>query len=267
MPELSLPADIVVEATSPDGAVVEYTASATDLVDAVVSVICSPVSGSTFPLGTTSVSCSATDTAGNIAEGSFNVTVQDTTAPETSIDSATDGNGADLFLDPTTVSDAITVTFSSSDVNDASKFECRVDQEPFSSCTDSITYSGLLSGSHVIEVRAIDEAGNPEPRRQLSFTGRFKQPLWPHSELAGTVKTYNLQEGIENSLDSKLESVLNALDDINANNDISGVNSLEAFINAVEAQRGKKITDDQADKLTADAQAIIDELMAEIYDW
>ena len=84
-PELSLPADIVVEATSPDGAVVEYTASATDLVDAVVSVICSPVSGSTFPLGTTSVSCSATDTAGNIAEGSFNVTVQDTTVPELSL--------------------------------------------------------------------------------------------------------------------------------------------------------------------------------------
>ncbi len=80
-PVLSLPGDLVVEATSPAGATVTYTASATDDVDGSVAVTLNPASGSTFPLGTTTVNASATDAAGNAAYGSFTVTVRDTTAP------------------------------------------------------------------------------------------------------------------------------------------------------------------------------------------
>jgi len=81
-PELSLPPDFTEEATSPGGAVVNYAASALDVVDGPVAVTCDPSSGSTFPITTTNVSCSATDTAGNTATGNFNVTVQDTTGPD-----------------------------------------------------------------------------------------------------------------------------------------------------------------------------------------
>lgn len=81
-PTLTLPADITAEATSPSGAVVTFTATATDLVDGSVAVTCSPASGSTFALGTTTVQCSATDLHSNTATGSFKVTVQDTTPPE-----------------------------------------------------------------------------------------------------------------------------------------------------------------------------------------
>jgi len=81
-PALTLPANITAEATSASGAVVTYTASATDLVDGSVAVTCTPASGSTFPLGTTTVQCSATDAHGNIGHGSFTVTVQDTTPPQ-----------------------------------------------------------------------------------------------------------------------------------------------------------------------------------------
>lgn len=42
-----------------------------------VSVVCSPPSGSTFPLGTTTVTCTATDGAGNPATCAFTVTVFD----------------------------------------------------------------------------------------------------------------------------------------------------------------------------------------------
>jgi alpha-tubulin suppressor-like RCC1 family protein len=80
-PVLSLPADTSAEATGPTGSVVTWTASATDAVDGPVPVTCSTSSGSTFGLGSTGVTCTATDAAGNTATGSFTVTVEDTTAP------------------------------------------------------------------------------------------------------------------------------------------------------------------------------------------
>ena len=81
-PELSVPADLVLEATSADGAVVTFDATASDLVDGDVTVESSIASGSTLPLGETTISLTTTDAAGNVAEASFTVTVQDTTAPE-----------------------------------------------------------------------------------------------------------------------------------------------------------------------------------------
>ena len=80
-PALTLPANSTHEATSAVGATVTYSASATDIVSGSVAVTCSPLSGSTFPLGTTTINCSATDNANNTSTGSFTVTVQDTTAP------------------------------------------------------------------------------------------------------------------------------------------------------------------------------------------
>src|SRR5215212_2954056 len=84
-PELQLPSNIEKEATDASGAVVDYTATATDNVDENVQVDCKPPSGSTFPIGSTTVNCSATDAAGNEATGSFTVTItaaRDRTAPE-----------------------------------------------------------------------------------------------------------------------------------------------------------------------------------------
>jgi hypothetical protein len=74
-PALSLPANITTAATGISGAVVTYSASASDLVDGPVAVSCSPASGSTFAPGTTTVNCSATDAAGTTATGSFTVHV------------------------------------------------------------------------------------------------------------------------------------------------------------------------------------------------
>ncbi|HEV7572046.1 MAG TPA: HYR domain-containing protein [Thermoanaerobaculia bacterium] len=80
-PALSLPANITAEATGPSGAAVTYSATANDLVDGSRPVTCDHASGSTFPLGTTTVQCTATDTHNNTAHGSFTVTVRDTTPP------------------------------------------------------------------------------------------------------------------------------------------------------------------------------------------
>ncbi len=74
-PTLALPSVILVNATSAEGAVVTFTATASDPEDGALTVTCVPASGSTFVIGTTSVACSATDSANASVTGSFTVTV------------------------------------------------------------------------------------------------------------------------------------------------------------------------------------------------
>jgi hypothetical protein len=76
-PVLSLPGNLTVNATGPSGATITYTATATDIVDVTDPVTCMPASGSLFAIGTTTVTCSATDAHGNTAAPkTFTVTVE-----------------------------------------------------------------------------------------------------------------------------------------------------------------------------------------------
>jgi fibronectin type 3 domain-containing protein len=79
----NVPSDLQREANGPGGSVVTYTPpNATDALDGpIATVACAPASGSTFPLGTTTVSCSARDANGNAGTATFHVTVTDTTPP------------------------------------------------------------------------------------------------------------------------------------------------------------------------------------------
>ena len=80
-PTVTVPGNITAEATSQAGAIVTFSASATDNIDGVLSATCSPASATTFGFGTTTVTCSASDTRGNPGNASFTVTVRDTTPP------------------------------------------------------------------------------------------------------------------------------------------------------------------------------------------
>ena len=81
-PVIAQPSDVVAAAVDASGAVVAYAApGASDNVDGAVAVACAPASGSLFPLGTTPVTCSAADAAGNWASVAFAVTVVDATPP------------------------------------------------------------------------------------------------------------------------------------------------------------------------------------------
>jgi hypothetical protein len=55
---------------------VTYKVTATDEIAGALPASCRPASGSRFPIGRTTVSCSATDTSGNTATGRFTVTVK-----------------------------------------------------------------------------------------------------------------------------------------------------------------------------------------------
>jgi hypothetical protein len=76
----SIPPNQTLEATSAAGAAADFAAGATDAVG-VTALTYSSASGSTFPLGTTTVNVTAKDAAGNSTTESFTVTVLDTTAP------------------------------------------------------------------------------------------------------------------------------------------------------------------------------------------
>jgi len=76
-PVITAPADITVNATSAAGAAVNYvTPVGTDNCDVTTALTAGLASGSTFPLGTTVVTYTATDASGNEASASFNVTVE-----------------------------------------------------------------------------------------------------------------------------------------------------------------------------------------------
>lgn len=80
-PVVSVPSGVSTE--SPDGSplIVSFEVLALDNLDGVVPASCSPASGSTFALGETSVSCSATDRSGNLGQASFLVRVTRAVGP------------------------------------------------------------------------------------------------------------------------------------------------------------------------------------------
>ncbi|MFC1953606.1 PKD domain-containing protein [Chloroflexota bacterium] len=75
--------------------------------------------------------------------------------------------------------------------------------------------------------------------------------------LSDDIDTMDLSAAIENSLNASLDNAVKLLNDANQKNDVAAINVLEAFINKIEAQRGKKIPDEVADALIAKAQDII----------
>ncbi|RMB85163.1 hyalin [Streptomyces shenzhenensis] len=73
--------DRTVEATGGNGAVIDFTATAEDAVDGTLPVTCDPASGSRFPVGTTRVTCTATDSSGNTGTGTATFTVTPAPVP------------------------------------------------------------------------------------------------------------------------------------------------------------------------------------------
>ncbi len=80
-PVITVPPFRVLGAPTSAGDPVTYTVTATDQVDKTVPVTCNPPSGATFPIGTTTVNCTATDSGGRTASASFDVEVDPPDGP------------------------------------------------------------------------------------------------------------------------------------------------------------------------------------------
>ncbi len=154
LPVLTLPSNMTVEAVNASGALVSFTASASDVVDGSLAVTCLPASGSTFPLGITTVNCSATDSQNNTANGSFTVNVVDTTQPVLTLPA----NITVAALDPS----GVTVNFTAS-ANDKVDGPVAVTCSPVSgsvfivgtttvNCSATDSHSNTVSGSFTVTV-------------------------------------------------------------------------------------------------------------------
>lgn len=145
-PAVTVPADITTEATGPSGAIVNFTAFGTDAVDGDLNATCAPASGSTFPLGETTVSCEAVDLSGNTGSATFKVTVVDTTPPDVVVPpdvqvAATGPGGAVATYGPVTATDL-------------------VDGNLTPTC-DPPSGSAFPLGATTVTCSATDNAGNP----------------------------------------------------------------------------------------------------------
>jgi hypothetical protein len=168
-PVLNLPSDITAEATSSSGAIVSYVANATDDTDGAIAANCAPVSGSNFSIGNTTVTCSATDSSGNTATGSFTITVQDTTGPSII------GTPLDMIINATDSSGA-TVTYTDPTANDL------VDGSAIVSCNPT-SGSTFPFGTTTVTCSANDSTGNTD---STSFTVTVSDTTAPVITLLGT---------------------------------------------------------------------------------
>jgi uncharacterized delta-60 repeat protein len=121
-------------------------------VDAAAFAVCSsPHTTASLAEGGHTFEVRATDQAGNVdptpASRGFTV---DTIPPDTTIDAG-----------PSGLTNDATPTFSFSSEGGAT-FQCRVDSDPFATCTSPHTTATLGQGPHTFEVRATDAAGNTD---------------------------------------------------------------------------------------------------------
>ena len=186
-PVLSLPEPVVADSMSNAGRVVSYTATATDLVSGSAEVTCTPQSGSQFPIGATSVSCSASDWVPNLATGGFTVTILDRTPPTLSLPAA-------FALDATGPSGAV-ATYQAS-ATDAPRPEGSFACTPSSGSTFPI-------GTTNVSCTATDVVGN-------SAGGEFGITVRGASDQVAALRTYVQAQTMDAALKRRLLSTLNA---------------------------------------------------------
>jgi hypothetical protein len=182
-----LPWTITAQATSPAGAAVSYPATANDLVDGAVTPSCSLESGAIFPIGSTNVTCTATDAHGNSSSGSFSVVVAGAAAPTVTVPgaivvNATSPLGA-VVMYTATATDGFGATLAAS-------------------CSKA-SGSVFPIGTTTVSCTATDALGNSAAAK--TFTVTVKGVVPQLQDLLAVVRSWNARTG---SLESDLRSAI-----------------------------------------------------------
>lgn len=185
------PADISIEATSASGAAVTYVEpTAQDDVDGAVTPVCVPASGSTFALGETLVTCTATDSATNASQSTFKVTVVDTTAPLITTPVVADteaasASGAAVSYAAPTASDIVDGTDPvTCDMNSGDTFPLGLTTVH---CSSTDAHSNTASATFTVKV--IDTTAPPVPIIDT-------HPTDPTSSLLSTFTFHDTEAGV-----------------------------------------------------------------------
>jgi hypothetical protein len=155
-PEITVPADLAVTAQTAAGAVVTYIVTAFDASDGSLTPSCSPPSGALFSIGTTLVTCQATDQAGNTSTASFTVTVTistDQTLPTVSVDNPLAGASY-------SVNQFAIASFACNDEPDGSGVDSCMATVDGSAIVNGAPLPTSTAGTHTVTVTAVDHAGN-----------------------------------------------------------------------------------------------------------
>jgi hypothetical protein len=231
-PSLTTPAPITVDATSAQGAEIEYAVSATDDRDLDPSVACSPESGAMFPNGTTTVQCTASDWSGNKTSGSFQVKVigLDGMAPAITVP-------AQITVNATSPAGAV-VTYSASAVDDR-------DANPSLVCTPA-SGTTFKIGATTGQCVARDASGNES---KASFAVRVKGAPEQIADLIDKIRAIKGLAPIAPALRLSLTSVADCYIQKRKSQACTGAT---LFIAAVRLAAGRLITTAQADSIVAD---------------
>lgn len=162
-PVLQLPAGpIVVEATSPVGATVTWSATATDSEDEPDPIpTCDELSGDSFPVGDTTVTCTVTDSGGLDDVGSFVIRVVDTTDPSVVV-STTESAGTGGWFNSASNdgSPGVTVDVTTADLVGPATLTCTDNGVSVGALPAAGGSFVLGDGQHAIECTVVDGAGN-----------------------------------------------------------------------------------------------------------
>ena len=168
-PSVTCPAPVTVECTGPGGASATFTAPGADNCPGVTTA-CTPPSGSAFPLGTTAISCDATDSSGNMSAAcASSVTVADTTPPTITSVSAT----PNVLSPPNHRLVPVTLAVSVTDV-----------------CDPTVASSCLITAVTANEPISAPGSGNTSPDFQI--TGKLTANLRAERAGGGSGRVYTL---------------------------------------------------------------------------
>jgi len=189
--------------------------------------------------GVTTFTVNAMDAVGNASSASvtYRVGSQDTTPPVLTVPSS-------VTVDATSPAGAL-VTYAVSATDD-------VTPSPTVACAP-VSGSTFPIGTTTVSCTATDAAGNTTSK---SFSVIVQAAAAQVANLMDTVRSFNLKQGITNSLDAKLQNVEDALTSAKKGSVTSTCNQMSAFINETKAQSGKALTVDQATQLQSAATRI-----------
>lgn len=234
-PQVSVPTNKTVTATAKLTPVTLDNASAVDLVDGPVTV--TDDAPLLYPVGSTVVTFTARDSSGNISTAHVTVTVLNAAPVLAPIGNKTvnEGKTLEFFIraaDPNEDS----VTYSVYNAPAGAIFDHTV-------AKFSWTPKFTQSGAYTVVFKAIDdELENSESVTITVLNVSASDLVQENIEYI----SLHVDTSVKHELSSKLDNVV---DSLNKGNKNAAINKLHAFVHSVEAQRGGKITVQQADTL------------------